>query len=98
MYLLTNYSKRVRKSRPETQIRIAVFLGYDLVWEPWLVEACGGLWQPGASESGSGVRSLAQPGSQPGSQLGASQVGTLKKLEYSSLGGCETGGLEDLRL
>ena len=87
MYHVTNLFKRVRKSRPETQIRIAVFLGHDLVWEPL---ACGGLWQPGAPGSESEVRSLAQPG--------ASQVCTLKKLEYSMFGGSETGGLEDLRL
>ena len=31
-------------------------------------------------------------------QPGASEVWSLKKLEYSMLGGCETGGLEDLRL
>ena len=35
---------------------------------------------------------------QPGSQPGASQVGVLKKVEHSSFGGSETGGLEDLRL
>ena len=93
MYHLTNLSKRVRKSSPETQIRIAVFPGHDLVWEPWL----GGLRQPGASESGSEVRSLARPGASE-LQPGASEVWSLKKLEYSMLGGSETGGLEDLRL
>ena len=90
MYHVTVMSKRVRKSRPETQIRIADFLGHDLVWKPWLVEACGSLGHRDLGRRFVAWRGLARPG--------ASQLGTLKKLEYSSFGGCETGGLEDLSL
>ena len=94
MYHVTNLSKRVRKSCPETQIRIAVFLGHDLVWEPWLVEACGSLGHRDLGRRSAAWRGLAHQSSRPG----ASEVWPFKKLEYSMFGGSETGGLEDLRL
>ena len=77
MYHVTVTSKRVRKSRPETQIRIAVFLGHDLVWEPWLVAACGSLGHRDLGRGSAAWRSLGRSLTQPG-------WGSLKKLEDSN--------------
>ena len=66
-----------------------IWSGNPGLWR--LVAAWGiGIWVGGFPAWVAAWRGLAQPG--------ASDSWSLKKLEYSMLGGSETGGLEDLRL
>ena len=91
------FENPVRRPKSGLQFLWAmIWSGNPGLWR--LVAAWGiGIWvggfRPGAAWGSLG-RSLGRGLAQPG----ASEVWSLKKLEYSMLGGSETGGLEDLRL
>ena len=87
------FENLVRRPKSGLQLFwVMIWSGNPGLWR--LVAAWGiGIWVGGFRPGAAWVaawRGLAQPG--------ASEVWSLKKLEYSMLRGCETGGLEDLRL